>query len=235
MANLVFLRHGESIWNKMNLFTGWVDVPLSTTGVMEAKRAGKLLKNYKFDITYTSELIRAIDTLVIVMAENKASNFIKINHDSERMENWGKVYGEEGMKYTPVYKSWQLNERYYGKLQGLNKERAREIYGEENVFLWRRSYENAPPFGESLKDTYERTVPYLKEQIFPELQSGKNILVTAHGNSLRSTVSYIEKFSDAEISKLEIPTGVPLIYEFENNAFKRQGFLTEKGFETELL
>ncbi|ABR55287.1 phosphoglycerate mutase 1 family [Methanococcus vannielii SB] len=235
MANLVFLRHGESIWNKMNIFTGWVDVPLSKGGVKEAKIAGKLLKSYKFDVAYSSELIRALNTLILVMQENKASNFIKINHDSVKMKEWGKVYGAESINYTPVYKSWELNERYYGKLQGLNKERAKEIYGKDDVFLWRRSYETAPPNGESLKDTYERTVPYLKRYILPTLTYGKDVIVTAHGNSLRSIIAYLEKLNSEEVLKLEIPTGVPLVYNLDEKGLKRLGYLNKKGFDNELI
>ncbi|MDK2790453.1 MAG: 2,3-bisphosphoglycerate-dependent phosphoglycerate mutase [Methanothermococcus sp.] len=247
MPYLVLIRHGESIWNKLNLFTGWVDVPLSENGLNEAIKAGELLKNYKFDIAHTSELIRAMQTLMIVMSKNIASGFPKIEHESGKMKDWGKIYdnldkireisdsqiedsSENGKNYLPVYKSWRLNERYYGKLQGINKDEASKIYGKEKVFLWRRSYDIAPPGGESLKDTSKRTVPYFKENIIPELQKDKNIIVSAHGNSLRSIVSYIENLSTEEIPKLNIPTGVPLFYKYDvqEEKLERIGYLIKK-------
>lgn len=252
MPYLVLIRHGESIWNKLNLFTGWVDVPLSENGLNEAIKAGELLRDYKFDTAYTSELIRAMQTLMIVMSKNIASGFPKIEHESGKMKDWGKIYGdqdkirkissdsqiedssENGKNYLPVYKSWRLNERYYGRLQGINKDEASKIYGKKKVFLWRRSYDIAPPGGESLKDTAKRTIPYFKENIIPELQRGKNVIVSAHGNSLRSVVSYIENLSTEEIPKLNIPTGVSLFYNYsvqkekEKEKLERIGYLIKK-------
>lgn len=164
MSLLVLLRHGESVWNKLNLFTGWVDVPLSERGIEEALKAGELLKDYKFDIVFTSELVRAIQTAMLVMSKNQSSGVPVIIHSSGKMKEWGVIYGEHGKNYIPVIKAWQLNERYYGKLQGFNKDKAREIYGKRQVLLWRRSYNIAPPEGESLKDTAQRTIPYFKEK-----------------------------------------------------------------------
>jgi len=235
MLLLVLLRHGESVWNKLNLFTGWVDVPLSEKGIEEALKAGELLKDYKFDIVFTSELVRAIQTAMLVMSKNQSSGVPVIIHSSGKMKEWGVIYGEHGKNYIPVIKAWQLNERYYGKLQGFNKDKAREIYGKRQVLLWRRSYNIAPPEGESLKDTAQRTIPYFKEKIIAELEKGKNVLVSAHGNSLRSIVMYLDDLSEEEVLKLNIPTGVPLIYEYKEGNLIRIGYLTEEGINKKLL
>ncbi|WP_461863704.1 2,3-bisphosphoglycerate-dependent phosphoglycerate mutase [Thermococcus sp.] len=233
MVYLILVRHGESLWNKMNLFTGWVDVPLSGKGIEEALKAGELLKDYRIDVIFTSELVRAVQTAMLVMSRN-SSGVPKIEHESGRMKEWGEVYGEHGRAYIPVYKSWHLNERYYGKLQGWNKDYARKVFGAEQVHLWRRSYDVAPPEGESLKDTAARTVPYLREKILPELEKGRNVMVSAHGNSLRSIVMHIEGLSEEEVLKLNIPTGIPLIYEYKNGRLIRLGYLTEEGFDSSL-
>jgi|Deesub1362B_J571_1020462.scaffolds.fasta_scaffold16328_2 2,3-bisphosphoglycerate-dependent phosphoglycerate mutase len=235
MSLLVLLRHGESVWNKLNLFTGWVDVPLSEKGIEEALKAGELLKDYKFGIIFTSELVRAIQTAMLVMSKNQSSGVPVIIHNSGKMKEWGVIYGEHGKNYIPVIKAWQLNERYYGKLQGFNKDKAREIYGKRQVLLWRRSYDVAPPEGESLKDTAQRTIPYFKEKIITELEKGKNVLVSAHGNSLRSIVMYLDNLSEEEVLKLNIPTGVPLIYEYKEGNLIRIGYLTEEGINKKLL
>ncbi|ASJ10203.1 phosphoglycerate mutase [Thermococcus sp. P6] len=232
MSKLVLVRHGESLWNRLNLFTGWVDVPLSDRGIEEALRAGELLKDYRFDVVFTSELIRAIQTAMLIMSRNN-SGVPKIIHEGGRMKEWGRVYGEHGKNYVPVYKSWHLNERYYGKLQGWNKDHARRVYGKEQVHLWRRSYDIAPPGGESLKDTAERTVPYFEERIIPELERGRNVLVSAHGNSLRSIVMHIEGLTREQVLRLNIPTGVPLVYEYSGN-LRRMGYLREEGFDDDL-
>ena len=233
MSKLILIRHGESLWNKLNLFTGWVDVPLSERGIEEALKAGELLKEWKIDVVFTSELVRAIQTAMLIMSKN-TSGVPKIEHENGKMKDWGIVYGEHGKNYVPVYKSWHLNERYYGKLQGFNKDEAKKIYGEERVLLWRRSYDIAPPGGESLKDTAERTVPYFKEKIMPELEKGKNVLVSAHGNSLRSIVMHIEKLTKEQVLKLNIPTGVPLVYEYSEGKLERIGYLYEWGYDNSL-
>ncbi|WP_042701496.1 2,3-bisphosphoglycerate-dependent phosphoglycerate mutase [Thermococcus sp. PK] len=233
MSKLILIRHGESLWNKLNLFTGWVDVPLSERGIEEALNAGELLKEWKIDVVFTSELVRAIQTAMLVMSKN-TSGVPKIEHENGKMKDWGIVYGEHGKNYVPVYKSWHLNERYYGKLQGFNKDEAKKIYGEEQVLLWRRSYDVAPPGGESLKDTAERTIPYFKEKIIPELEKGKNVLVSAHGNSLRSIVMHIEKLTKEQVLKLNIPTGVPLVYEYSEGKLERMGYLYEWGYDKSL-
>ena len=190
MAALVLVRHGQSQWNLENRFTGWVDVPLTETGRAEARRAGKSLRALKirFDVAYTSVLSRAIETLSIVQSE----------------------LGQENL---PVAKDPALNERHYGELQGLNKDETRKKFGEAQVKLWRRSYDVAPPGGESLKDTAARTLPYFESRILPDLKAGKNVLVAAHGNSLRSIVMLLDKLSREQVLALEIATGVPILYE----------------------
>ena len=214
---LVLIRHGESEWNKLNLFTGWTDVELSEKGQEEAKLGGKLLKEegFHFDVAYTSYLKRAIHTLNFVLCE----------------------MGEE---FIPVYKTWRLNERHYGALQGLNKSETAEKFGEAQVKIWRRSYDVQPPaleekdprnpanqetyrdvcvadlpLTECLKDTVARVLPYWECEIKPAIVSGKKVIIAAHGNSLRALVKHLEGISDEDIISLNIPTGVPLVYEFD--------------------
>ncbi len=189
MPNLVLIRHGQSQWNLENRFTGWVDQPLSPKGEQEAKEAGEKLKGMQFDLAFTSVLQRAINTYKIAV----------------------KTAGIN----VPVEEDKALNERMYGDLQGLNKDECREKFGAEQVHIWRRSYDTPPPGGESLKDTAERVLPYYHSKIEPELKAGKNILIVAHGNSLRALIMYLEKLSGDEIVKVEIPTGVPILYELD--------------------
>tara|TARA_B110000014_G_scaffold183126_1_gene132221 strand:- start:210 stop:818 length:609 start_codon:yes stop_codon:yes gene_type:complete len=197
-SNLVLIRHGQSEWNEQNLFTGWKDPKLTQKGINEAVKAGKELKEagYSFDKMFTSGLFRAQDTGRIVL---------------EQMD----------IPSIEVIKDISLNERNYGDLAGLNKDEARKKWGEDQVHIWRRSFDVPPPGGESLKDTAERVLPYFKENIIPELLGGLNILVAAHGNSLRALVMELEEISPEEIVKLEISTGVPLIYKYKENNIER--------------
>lgn len=190
MPNLVCVRHGQSEWNKKNLFTGWVDVDLTDQGKAEAKRAGNLLKGYNFDCLFTSVLTRAIRTADIILKEMEIS--------------------------LPTTRDQALNERHYGDLQGKNKAQVAEEVGKEQLHIWRRGYDTPPPNGESLKDTRDRVVPYYRENIESLLKEGKNILIVAHGNSLRGLVMYLENISETDIPNLNIPTGVPYIYELDN-------------------
>ena len=218
MIKLVLLRHGESTWNKENRFTGWTDVDLSEKGVQEAHAGGQLLRegSYTFDVAYTSVLKRAIRTLWIALDE--------LDH-----------------MWIPVYRTWRLNERHYGALQGLNKAETAEKFGQEQVHLWRRSYDVPPPaltaddprypgrdrryasltpeelpLTECLKDTVLRFLPYWHQVIVPDLRLGKRVLIAAHGNSLRALVKYLDNIPDADIVELNIPTGVPLVYELDD-------------------
>ena len=197
MVTLVLIRHGQSLWNAENKFTGWTDIGLSEKGIKEAENAGKKLEDVEFDVVHTSALIRAQKTAEIIIENNKKS------------------------KGIPVHKDKRLNERHYGSLQGLNKKETAEKYGKEQVHIWRRSFDVPPPDGESLKMNAERTLPYFKENIIVDLKNGKNVLVAAHGNSLRSIVMFIENISKEDVVKLEIQTGVPRTYVFENDIFTR--------------
>ncbi|MFA6992272.1 MAG: 2,3-diphosphoglycerate-dependent phosphoglycerate mutase [Candidatus Gracilibacteria bacterium] len=222
MIKLVLLRHGESTWNKKNLFTGWTDVDLTSKGIKEAKQAGKILKKegYKFDLAFTSYLKRATKTLKIVLKEMKAEK-------------------------TPIKDTWRLNERHYGALQGLNKAQTAKKYGEEQVKIWRRSYAIRPPamtkndkryagrekiyralkpsdipLTECLKDTVARVLPYWQKEIVPALKKGKKIIIASHGNSLRAIVKYLDKIPEKDIVGLNIPTGIPLVYELAEKTLK---------------
>lgn len=192
MAKLVIVRHGQSQWNLENRFTGWVDVDLSDKGVEEANAAGEKLKGYTFDAAFSSVLKRANRTLDIIL-EN-------IGHFNLQVE-----------------KNQALNERHYGDLQGKNKQEMREEYGDEQVHIWRRSYDVAPPNGESLKDTKDRVLPYYEEKIEPLLKQGKTIIISAHGNSLRALIMHLENLTPDEILQKEIPTGSPILYDLDEN------------------
>src|SRR5690606_1508784 len=189
---LVIVRHGQSEWNKANIFTGWIDVDLTEEGVAEAKRAGELLKEYKFDEAFSSTLKRANRTLDIIL-------------------------DAIGQTHIPITHSEKLNERMYGDLQGKNKDECRVEFGEEQVHIWRRSFDVPPPGGESLKDTLERVTPYFENVIEPELRKGKDIIITAHGNSLRSLIMRLEDIAPENIVSVEIPTGVPKVYELDED------------------
>jgi 2,3-bisphosphoglycerate-dependent phosphoglycerate mutase len=192
MAVLVLVRHGESQWNLENRFTGWVDVPLTEKGREEARRAGEKIRQLRFEQAYTSVLQRATETLDIVL----------------------KVIGQEGI---PVAYDQALNERHYGDLQGLNKAETAAKFGKEQVHIWRRSYDVSPPGGESLKGTAARTLPYFQAHMLPDLRAGKNVLVSAHGNSLRSIVMELDHLTKEQVMELNIATGVPIVYEFDSD------------------
>ena len=194
MAILVLVRHGESQWNLENRFTGWVDVPLSPKGIAEAKAAGEKIKKEKihFDNAYTSDLKRAQHTLTLIL----------------------EALGQQSL---PVVKDQALNERHYGDLQGLNKAETAEKFGEAQVKIWRRSYDIAPPGGESLKDTAARTLPYFDSRIMKDLKKGLNVIVAAHGNSLRSIVMELDKLTKEQVLELNLATGVPLVYQFDSH------------------
>ncbi len=214
MVYLVLVRHGQSQWNLENRFTGWVDVPLSDSGRTEAISAGKKIATIDFDVLYTSELIRAHETLLLVMAQTKTGKVPLFTHRAGKQKTWMHHAGDK-KKEIWVIKHFALNERYYGDLQGLNKDAMRKKYGEAQVQIWRRSFAVRPPGGESLKDTCARTLPFLKSVILADIKNGKNVLVVAHGNSLRAVLKYLDNISDDAIPMLEIPTGVPYVYAFD--------------------
>ncbi|SFU27440.1 2,3-bisphosphoglycerate-dependent phosphoglycerate mutase [Pustulibacterium marinum] len=222
MGLLVLVRHGQSDWNKKNLFTGWVDIPLTDKGIEEAMKAGKSLASVPFDIVYTSTQIRAIETAMLLLAENTSQKTPEIVHKKGKMKEWTTIYSEKTQhEMLPVFIDWHLNERYYGELQGKNKQEMVEEFGEEQVHQWRRSFATPPPNGESLKDTSERTIPYFKNEIIPQLEHDKNILISAHGNSLRSIIMEIENIAQEDIPNLELPTGKPICYTYKSHEFSK--------------
>ena len=216
LSKLVLVRHGQSQWNLENRFTGWVDVPLSKKGIEEAVSAGKKLKDYEFDTMYVSHMLRAIQTLHYILIKSNSKKTPIIYHEEKRIHDWEHHTGDPDSE-IPIFMSVDLAERYYGNLQGLNKQKTREEYGDEQVHHWRRSYETNPPGGESLKNTCERTTPYFEKYILKDLHEGKTVLVSAHGNSLRAITMHVEKISEQEIPGLEIPTGVPIVYSYDEN------------------
>lgn len=212
-GQLILLRHGQSVWNLENRFTGWVDVPLSKKGIEEAKIAGQTMKEIRFDQIFMSTLVRSHQTTFLAMAENIHPEVPVVEHQDQKGKEFSEIYDEEVKKsLIPTVTAWQLNERMYGELQGLNKDAMRKKFGPEQVQIWRRSYATNPPGGESLKDTKERVIPYYEKNILPLVIKGKTILVSAHGNSLRAIMMELDNLSEEEVVSLEIPTGLPIRY-----------------------
>ncbi len=193
MSKLILLRHGQSAWNLENRFTGWIDIDLTPQGMTEAREAGQKIKvaNIHIDEAFTSVLKRAIDTLTLCL------------HSC-------------GQENVPVSYDQALNERHYGDLQGLNKDETAEKFGADQVKIWRRSYSVRPPGGESLEDTAARTLPYFQQHIVPALQAGKNVIVSAHGNSLRAIIMYLDQLTEAQVIELNVPNGIPIVYDFDS-------------------
>jgi 2,3-bisphosphoglycerate-dependent phosphoglycerate mutase len=220
---LILLRHGESEWNRLNLFTGWVDIPLSVKGIEESIAAGKRIAHLPIDVIFVSTLIRAQQTAMLAMSQHKGGKVPYLLHPHEgKLEKWANIYSESAKQSCiPVMKAWQLNERMYGRLQGMNKQEMREEFGDEQVQLWRRSFDIAPPDGESLAMTAARTLPYFHEEIIPFLKQGKNVFISAHGNSLRAIVMELDALTKEEVVALELPTGEPLVYEYTGGTLKR--------------
>jgi len=218
---LVLLRHGQSEWNKKKLFTGWIDIPLSPSGIEEAYKAGKRLSGIDFGAIYMSTLIRSQMTAMLAMSVHPTEKIPAVIHSAQEPHgSWYDPKGAHGI--LPVYTAWELNERMYGDLQGLNKDETRAKFGDEQVKLWRRSFDTPPPHGESLKMTAARTLPYFEKEIVPHLKKGMNILVCSHGNSLRSIAMELEGLSEAEVLALEIPTGEPLCYAYDNGKWIKE-------------
>lgn len=228
MSQLILLRHGQSIWNELNLFTGWVDVPLSTKGIEEALNAGKLIRDIPIDCIVTSTLMRAQMTAMLAMTVHHSKKVPVILHNGEgRLEDWAKINSKEAFEQTiPVVRYWELNERMYGDLQGLNKAETIKKFGPDQVQLWRRSYDIAPPNGESLAMTAKRSIPCFENNIVPLLKQGMNVLISAHGNSLRSIIMDLDDLSEKEVVSLEIPTGVPIIYNYSEDTFSKSSSLS---------
>lgn len=220
---LFLMRHGQSAWNQKNQFTGWVDIPLSQKGIEEAIAAGKKIAHEPFDVIYTSTLIRAHMTLALAMGRHSSGKIPAFQHPKgSKLSEWAQVYSPEAEKeLIPVRMAWELNERYYGKLQGLNKAEMAKQYGEGQVQKWRRSFDTPPPEGESLEMTAKRTIPYFTKEILPEVVAGKNVLVVAHGNSLRSIAMHLEHMTPEQVVHFEIPTGDTLVYSYQSGHWIR--------------
>jgi 2,3-bisphosphoglycerate-dependent phosphoglycerate mutase len=235
MSLLILMRHGQSMWNAANRFTGWVDVPLTPAGIEEAIEGGRRIAHLPIDEVHVSTLIRAQMTAMLALAQHQGGKVPVVQHpvpeggleglgDNERrMAEWTTVHDEAASNNAlPVHVAWQLNERMYGALQGLDKQATRERYGDEQVHVWRRSYDVPPPEGESLELCAARTLPYLDATLVPALDAGRNVFVAAHGNSLRSIIMAIEGLSREEVLGLEVPTGVPLLYERTDGGWTRR-------------
>ncbi len=223
MSKLIMMRHGQSQWNCNNLFTGWVDVPLTHAGIQEAIDAGIKIKDIPIDVVFVSTLIRAQMTAMLALSQHGSDKTpILIHEGDDKVAQWSKIYSHETQAYcTPVYVAWELNERMYGELQGYNKAETAEKYGSDQVKIWRRSYDVPPPQGESLEMTAARTIPYFEKEIVPHLKKGRNVLISAHGNSLRSIVMQLDGLNKKEVLELEIPTGKPFAYDYEKGVFQR--------------
>jgi 2,3-bisphosphoglycerate-dependent phosphoglycerate mutase len=219
------------MWNAANLFTGWVDVPLTQIGINEALTGGQKLADVPIDEVHTSTLIRAQMTAMLALSQHNSGRTPVLQYtdsgeqmsgNEQKMVEWSQMHEDaDASNILPVFVSWQLNERMYGDLQGMNKQATRDKFGDEQVKIWRRSYDTPPPNGESLELTAERTIPYLKSVLLPAHESGKNLFVAAHGNSLRSIIMHLEGLSREEVLGLEVPTGVPMMYELQDGTWKR--------------
>lgn len=222
MATLILVRHGQSTWNAANRFSGWVDVPLNYVGRREAMQAANKISSYRIDVCFTSLLVRAMETTAICLTEGNGACLDKspvFKHDSDDPDwhGWDKYEGyiEEEI---PIFMNSALDERYYGDLQGFNKAEMAEEVGKDIVHQWRRSFDTRPPGGESLKDTAARTIPFFQNRILAHLKNGDNVLVSAHGNSLRSILMHLDNLSPEEVPHLELATGIPIVYEIDAEA-----------------
>lgn len=217
MAKLILVRHGQSTWNAANQFSGWVDVPLSHIGRLEAMEAAKKISPYRIDVCFTSLLVRALETTAICLTECEGacggkSPVFKHDADDPDWHGWDHYEGHKSEE-IPIFTSPNLDERHYGNLQGFNKAEMVEKVGKDIVHEWRRSFSSRPPGGESLEDTAARTIPFFQNRILPHLKQGENVLVSAHGNSLRSIIMNLDNLSEEEVPHLELATGVPIVYD----------------------
>ena len=229
MGKLVLIRHGESVWNGRSLFTGWVDVPLTQAGIVEASRASHLVNGIDFDVVYVSALIRSIQTAFIVLLSDSRRRTPYLIHSSDFFHRkWYHTFSHTEQKnMIPVYRCWQLNERFYGDLQGLSKSKIADIFGVDKVVSWRRGYTERPPKGESLQDTSHRVIPFFNKEIVKQLEAGKNVLVSALSNTLRSIMMNIEQMDEAQVVGLEVDTANLIIYNYSNGEYLRET-LSEK-------
>lgn len=220
MGKLVLVRHGESRWNLCNRFTGWIDVPLSEKGIKEAEECAVHCKKYAYTTAFTSNLTRAQETLLIILSQQDRTGVFQHDHDP-KYSNW--IHGSNRCSGDdiPVFSSSTLNERYYGALQGMEKGTAEKKYGKEKILAWRRGYTDRPPRGESLEAAHARMHPFLVKNILPKVKKGENVIVVAHGNTLRAAIKHLEGVSDDQITHIDLPQAKPLVYEFKKGRFVR--------------
>lgn len=219
-GTLVLVRHGESRMNELNRFSGWIDVPLSERGIKEAQQCEKHCRQFDFDAAFTSNLERAHETLLIILSSQHRIGIFE--HLGEKKYNHLDQLPKWFINETiPIFAHEDLNERYYGDLQGINKIQANKTFGKEKVLQWRRGFKDRPPKGESLKDVYERVIPYFQDEIHPRLKKGETILISGHGNTLRAVIKFLEKIEDERIPFVDLPTGKPLVYECNKDMFTR--------------
>lgn len=225
MSTLILVRHGLSKWNLTNKFSGWVDIPLADQGIKEAQKCAEELKDFQIDLAFTSELTRAQQTLLIILSkQHKTGIFI---HNKKREGDWYDMSSKYDKEEIPIISTEILNERYYGVLQGMDKDDARKKYGEKQVLAWRRGYKEKPPKGESLEDVYNRVLPFFTKKICPKLRDNNNILIVAHGNTIRAILKFIEKYNETDIVNLEIPTAKPIIYKYDHKKFNKLKYLID--------
>ena len=218
-SKIILMRHGQSEWNKKNIFTGWVDIPLSAQGIQDALEVGKKLADWPIDVIFVSSLVRSHMTALLAMSQHQGNKVpVFIHEEGTSLQKWSMIHDPitQG-NMIPIYASTALNERMYGQLQGVSKDETIEKFGADRVKLWRRSYDVPPPNGESLKDTAARVIPYFESEIIPKLKAGKNVVIAAHGNSLRALIMYLEKMTPEQILEFEIGTGQPRLYELDKD------------------
>jgi 2,3-bisphosphoglycerate-dependent phosphoglycerate mutase len=220
MGKLILVRHGESFWNLSNKFTGWADVPLTETGIHEAQEVAIHCQQFKYTVAFTSELIRAQATLLIILAKQTQTGIFQ--HVTDDLDSeWLTRSNQCGMNEIPIYSNSALNERYYGDLQGMDKSSAEAKYGEKQIISWRRGYKDIPPNGESLEEAHLRMHNYFIDHILSRVIKGETVLVTAHGNTLRAAIKHLEDISDTDIAFVNLPQAKPLVYEYQDSSFKR--------------
>ena len=224
MGKLILIRHGESVWNTRSIFTGWIDIPLTQSGIIEAAKAGNVIAGIDIDVVYTSALVRAMQTSLIVLlgAQQKRTPYMIHGLFDRHHTRYHKINKEIADNMIPVYRCWQLNERYYGDLQGYSKSRIAELFGVEKVLNWRRGYNARPPKGESLHQTARRTMPFFNRTIMAQLRAGKNVLISAHSNSLRSIIMHLDNLTEEQVVGLEIDTANPIVYNFDGKNMERE-------------
>jgi 2,3-bisphosphoglycerate-dependent phosphoglycerate mutase len=219
MSYLILIRHGQSRWNLANKFTGWVDVPLSRLGVKEAVMNARELRQLKIDIAFTSELSRAQETLLIILSSQDRTGIFL--HESKKDGDHNRYATRLTKNEIPIYSTPVLNERFYGRLQGLDKAQVRKKYGEKKVLEWRRSFTGRPPGGDSLKDVYDEVIPYFHKEIMSWIKKKKNVVISSHGNTLRAIIKHLENISDDDIAHLELPNSQPIVYRFQQGKIER--------------